>query len=303
MFYSEESEFLEEIAQNVFEKLNPTAEIGIHKLQLDIVNLLCKQPWGIRTLGIMGMSGIGKTTLTRALHHRMSSGYDASCFIENFHSRYNKTRLESLPDDFLCMTPMEVFDLNNSGSELCHRQKRVLVVLDDVRNAQDAKSFLGAADQFGQGSLIIISARDKSVLEQCQMNEIYEFKGLNDEDALKLFTRCAFGTGVIEQKLLDLSTRMIESSDGNPSALISYAKELKGKTVTEMELALPEICHNAHLKLFEGSVHMVDACSNTMKKTSFCIISYGNDFEHSVLVCHILIHIYEMCIWRFLRMS
>ncbi|KAG7532641.1 P-loop containing nucleoside triphosphate hydrolase [Arabidopsis thaliana x Arabidopsis arenosa] len=283
--FCEESEVVEEISEAIFEILNPTEEIGIHSRQLDIENLLCKQPWGIRTIGIFGKPGIGKTILARAVFRRMGGGYDATYFVKDFHTKHSEKGLEPLPSDFLCLIPMEEFDLNNSGSEPCHRRKRVLVVLDDVQNAQDAMSFLGAVDQFAPGSLIIITSRDKSVLEQCQMNEIYELKGLSDEDALKLLTRCAFGSGVIEQNLLDLSMRVIESSDGNPSTLISYAEELKGKKMAEMESALLKICHDAqdHQTRFEGPVHIIDVCINTLKNPSFCLISYGNDYEHAVL--------------------
>ncbi|KFK22778.1 hypothetical protein AALP_AAs40503U000100 [Arabis alpina] len=171
-----ESEFQEEIARDVFEKLYPTEEIGIQSIILDIEDLLCKQPWGVRTI------------------------------------------------------------------EPSYRKKRVIIALDDVRKAQDAKSFLGEFDKFGLGSLIILTSRDKRILQDCQMSEIYELKGLNDKDALKLFTRCAFGKDVIEENLLNDSVKAIECCKGNPSTLRLDAKEFKGKATIEKELVLPDVC-------------------------------------------------------------
>ncbi|AED95220.1 Disease resistance protein (TIR-NBS-LRR class) [Arabidopsis thaliana] len=257
---SEESEFVEEIVEDVYELLNPTEEIRIHSRQLDIQNLLCKQQWGLRTLGILGKPGIGKTTLARAVFRRMVGGYDASHFVKDFHTRYSEMTLEPLPAHFLCMTQVEEFDLNNSGSEQCHRQKRVLIVLDDVRNEQDAMSFLGEIDQFGPGSLIIITSRDRQVLEKCHLNEIYELNGLNGEDARKLFTRCAFGKDVIVKNLPMI---VIKGFEGNPSALRSYANKFKGKT-TEDSMRI----------LFK------DAVFNTKKNTSMCIYSNIAIHEH-----------------------
>ncbi|CAN8246043.1 unnamed protein product [Cochlearia groenlandica] len=258
---SEESKFLEEIVQGVFERLYPTSEIGINKQQSEIYNLLCKQPWGVRTLGISGESGIGKTTLTRAIHRQvLSSCYDESFVFEDFHSSYNsQERLEPLHDKFLCTTPMEDFDLNNQDLKPPrHRQKRVSLAIDDVRNAKDVESFLGGFDRFASGSLIIITSRDKRVLEECHVNEIYELQGLSDEDALKLFTRYVFEDIVdIEPKLLDLATRMVQCRGGNPTTIISYAKELKGKTTTEIEAALLEICHD-------------HSCIDTKENTPLC---------------------------------
>ncbi|XP_010494628.1 PREDICTED: probable WRKY transcription factor 16 [Camelina sativa] len=218
---------MEEIARDVFEKLYPTEEIGIHRRQVDIENLLCNQSWGLRTLGIFGEPGIGKTTLARAVFRRMPGGYDVSCFIQDFHEEYSEKRLGPvLSEEYLGETPVEKFDLNPSPSEPSHRRKRVLIALDDVRNAKDAESFLGGG--FGPGSLIIIISRDKQVLDQFGVNEIYEVRGLNQEDSMKLYTRCAFGKDVTEQNLLEFSMKEIKCANGNP--LTIRAQALKRKT-------------------------------------------------------------------------
>ncbi|KAF3508156.1 hypothetical protein F2Q69_00000736 [Brassica cretica] len=81
---SSDSELVEETVRNVFAKLSPTERIGIYSRLLEIENLLCEQPWDIRSLGIWGMPGIGKTTLAKALFEQIHCDYDASCFIENF---------------------------------------------------------------------------------------------------------------------------------------------------------------------------------------------------------------------------
>ncbi|CAF1991134.1 unnamed protein product [Brassica oleracea var. botrytis] len=221
-----EYKFMKEIARDVCEKLYPTEEIGIHRRQEEIENLLCKQPWGVRTLGIFGKPGIGKTTLAIALFRHMSGGYDASCLIKDFDTKYNEKRLTALDTDYLSETPMEKFDLNCIDSKPILRKKRVLIALDDVQNAPDAKSFLGGFDKFGPGSLIIITSQNKQVLEECQMSEFYNLKGLNDDETLELFTRCAFGNIVIEENLMDLSKKEIQSS----------------KKMVEMVSTLPDVC-------------------------------------------------------------
>ncbi|CAH8333564.1 unnamed protein product [Eruca vesicaria subsp. sativa] len=220
-----EYEFMKEIARDVCEKLYPMEEIGIHRRQEEIENLLCEQPWGVRTLGIFGKPGIGKTTLAIALFRHMSGGYDASCLITDFDTKYNEKRLVTIDPDYLSETPVEKFDLNCNDLKPILRKKRVLIVLDGVRNAPDAKSFLGGFDKFGPGSLIIITSQTKKVLEECEVSEFYELKGLNDEEALELFTKGAFGNIVIEENLMDLSK-----------------KEIKSKTMVEMVSTLPDVC-------------------------------------------------------------
>ncbi|XP_023637102.1 protein DA1-related 4-like [Capsella rubella] len=265
-----EYEFQEDIARDVFEKLYPTEEIGIYERQLEIENLLCKQPWAIYTLGICGKHGIGKTTLVRAIFRRICSDYDASCFNKDFQTGYNGMGPKSLSLEYLSETPMETFGQSSSDSEPTYRKKRVIVVLDDVQKVQSAKSFLGGFDKFGRGSLIIITSRDRKVLEQCQMNEIYELKGLNDKDALKLVTRYAYGKDVIEENHLEYLP-MIKRFDGNPLALRKYAEELKGHAMADMGPLLPNVS-----TVFMNSQEL--SCGEVEKQTD-THISYETDHE------------------------
>ncbi|KAL0692986.1 hypothetical protein Bca4012_060166 [Brassica carinata] len=241
----EESELIEEIAKNVSEKLNPTGNIGIHTRLGELENLLCKQPWGFRSIGILGERGIGKTTFVEAVFRRMCDGYD----ISRFFIGCNNKIIEPFSDEDFQEIPMEKFDLNHQDTGPCHRRKRLLLVLDGLQNAPDADSFLRGFNRFGPGSLLIITSSEREVLEKCRLNEIYELKGLNDEDALKLFTRCAFGKDVIDEELRTLSVSEIERCDGNPSTIRSHAEKTKIKMKTiYMESALARICHISSLR-------------------------------------------------------
>ncbi|KAF8117268.1 hypothetical protein N665_0012s0268 [Sinapis alba] len=235
---SMESELIEEIVNNVSEKLNPTRNIGIHTRSRELENLLCNQPWGFRSIGILGTPGIGKTTFVEAVFRRMSDGYD----ISRFFMGCNNNIIEPFSDEDFQEIPMEKFDLNHQDTGPCHRPKRLLLVLDGFQNAQDAESFLCGFNRFGPGSLLIITSSDREVLEHYHLNEIYELKGLNDEDALKLFTRCAFGEDVIDEKLRKFWMSKIKRCGGNPSNIRSQAEKImkrRMKTLIDnMELTL-----------------------------------------------------------------
>ncbi|KAJ4888714.1 Disease resistance protein (NBS class) family [Raphanus sativus] len=257
-FYCREAaELIEKIAKNVFEKLNPTENIGTHKQLRVLENLLCKQPWGFRSIGILGKPGIGKTTFVEAAFRRMRDGYDVHFIIE-----CNNKIIEHFSDEDFQEILVEKFDLNNQDAGPCHRRKRLLLVLDGLQNAQDAEYFLCGFNRFGPGSLLIITSSDRKVLEQCHVNEIYELKGLNDEDALKLFTRCVFGKDVIDEELRKLSVSEIERCEGNPSTIRSHAEKMKRKRMKTIDIESALSKHNVSMTLkqsFSTGAHKYQA--------------------------------------------
>ncbi|XP_009109322.2 disease resistance protein RRS1 isoform X1 [Brassica rapa] len=234
-----ECELVEEIVKDVYEKLLPAEQIGISLRLLEIEHLLCKQPWGIRRLGIWGMPGIGKTTLAKAVFDQISGGYEAFFFIKHFDKAFNEKGLHCLLEEHFGNILMDLPRVCSSitrpsfpGDILS--KKRTLVVLDDVQNPLVAESFLGGFHWFGPGSLIIITSRDKQVFRHCQINHVYEVQSLNENEALQLFSHHAIGENIREKKFMKLSMEVIDYASGNPLALSYYGKELKGKKLSEM---------------------------------------------------------------------
>ncbi|XP_024010948.1 probable WRKY transcription factor 16 isoform X2 [Eutrema salsugineum] len=267
-----DSKLVEEIVRDVNERLLHMGRIGIDSKVVDLENMINKQPLGIRCVGIWGMPGIGKTTLARAVFDQVSGGFDACCFIEDDDKATDENRLyRSLVEQLVKDQP------GNSGTitKLKLRRdklknKRVLVVLDDVRNPVVVESFLEGFDWFGPESLVIITSRDKQVFRLCRINEIYEVQGLNEQEALKLFKLCASIEDMREPNLHKLLMKLIKHANGNPLALSTYGRELTGKKrPPEMETALLELKERPPFKFVKAI------------KSSYCTL---NDSEKNIFL-------------------
>ncbi|KAM1265444.1 hypothetical protein ACFX2J_035135 [Malus domestica] len=147
------------------------------------------------TVGIWGMGGVGKTTLAETLFRKLSSKFDASCFLKNV--RENSEKPDGL--DHLVKTLFkeilkeEVSLPVESTFQERLRRTKVLIVLDDVSDSMQLERLAGSPLRFGTGSRIIITTRDRGKLGQTvQEDNIYKVDGLQPDDALQLFCSRAF---------------------------------------------------------------------------------------------------------------
>ena len=115
--------------------------------------------------------------------------------------------------------------------------KKVLIVLDDVDKIEQLKELAGGHDWFGFGSKIIITTRDKHLLNAHQV-EIYKMKMLSDSESLKLFCQNAFKSGSPPSDCKCLINRAIGYAKGLPLALKIIGSNLIGKDLNEWKSAL-----------------------------------------------------------------
>ncbi|ESQ38169.1 hypothetical protein EUTSA_v10028756mg [Eutrema salsugineum] len=190
--WDNESKMIEEIANDVLVKLDLTLSkgfedfVGIEDHVAEMSSLLRLESEQVRMVGIWGSSGIGKTTIARALFSRLSRHFQGSVFIDSaFISRCKKNYHKANPDDYNMKLHLqrtflsEIFGkrdikmdhIGAMGERLKHL--KLLIVLDDLDDQVVLDALAGRTQWFGRGSRIIAITKDKHLLRAHGIKYIY----------------------------------------------------------------------------------------------------------------------------------
>ena len=219
--------------------------VGIESRVMEMLDLyLVEGSGGVRFVGICGMGGMGKTTLALEIYERISGGFEASSFIADVREKTKNHHLVSLQEQLLSnilkgsrKNISNVFEgINVIGNRL--RNKKVLIVLDDVDGEEQLEALVGNHDWFGSGSRIIVTSRDSHLLRRRGMDDIYTVKRLNNNDALWLFSWRAFKKPYPEENYVDLSKDLVNYANGLPLALKVLGSVLFEKRIDEWKSTL-----------------------------------------------------------------
>ncbi|CAN6684977.1 unnamed protein product [Malus baccata var. baccata] len=175
------------------------------------------------TVGIWGMGGIGKTTLAETVFHRLSSKFEASCFVKNVRENSEKADgLNHLEKTLLKeILKEEGLSIGSNGVRDRLSRTKVLIVLDDVSSSMQMERLAGSRLRFGTGSRIIITTRDRGTFgKTVEEDNIYKVEVLKSNDAVQLFNSRAFkdnSTCRIDYK--ELVEKAVAYAKGVPLAL------------------------------------------------------------------------------------
>ncbi|CAM6096421.1 unnamed protein product [Calypogeia fissa] len=182
-------------------------------------------------LGIVGMGGIGKTTIAKELFNTISQQYEYTCFVDNVKNIPPHELTDWILNHFL-RNGTRVAQNSLQWSHL--EKKKTLITMDDVAAESHVRS-LPRLDHFGNGSRLIFTTRDQGVLSTSPECEIYEVDFLNFDEANKLFCKHSFEQEGIPGDLKETNDhleenvkRVVQKCDGLPLTLEVIGSYLRG---------------------------------------------------------------------------
>ncbi|CAH1421478.1 unnamed protein product [Lactuca virosa] len=203
----------------------------------------------VRMIGIKGIGGGGKTTLARAIFDQIAIQFEGKSFIENVREVSNaslfglKTLQNQVLSDVLNDKDFRVSSVYD-GKHMVKRMlrdKKVLVVLDDVDHIDQLEALASEPNWFKPGSRIIITTRDEQVLVAHRVKFIHDVNLLSDKEASFLFNGYAFGGEIPIQGYEDLSRQVVRYAAGLPLTIKVLGSFLCGKNEPEWIDALDRL--------------------------------------------------------------
>ncbi|XP_059428977.1 TMV resistance protein N-like [Corylus avellana] len=255
--------------------------VGIKPRVEEIMALLSIELDEVRFLGIWGMGGIGKTTLSKAIYEEVSHKFDASCFIEETRS----LSLVDLQKHLISHILKErEIDICNPSKEIRSRLRtqKIFIILDDV-DGEKLEALAKRHDWFGQGSRIIITSRDQHLLSE-YVDKIYEVKVLNHAEALKLFSLKAFKKPHPEKKFEQLSEEIVNYANGLPLAINVFGKLSRGRELKKLESVRDLLRENPNAEILDRLKISYHELENSQQNLFLDIACFFNgEFKKEVI--------------------
>ena len=147
-------------------------------------------------VGVVGMGGIGKTTLVKAFYRKKTTmNFEAKSILFDLYKSKDvldcqRRLLQDIVKDGHYDDPPRDIEEGKALLQKFLPEKRILIVLDDV--GEDSIDYLiPEGVQLNKQSKVIVTSRNWSILEN-HVDEKLDMQLLGSSEAMELFCRCAF---------------------------------------------------------------------------------------------------------------
>ncbi|KAH0756934.1 hypothetical protein KY290_020427 [Solanum tuberosum] len=211
-----------------------------------IDQLLDKHESELDVISIVGMPGLGKTTLAKKVYNNtlVASHFNvrAWCTVSQ---KYNKSKV--LGEILRQVTASEKKESEDDLAEklrVALYDKRYLIVLDDVWDIATGEMLITCFPKVERGNRVILTSRSSEVgLKVKCRSDLLRLQLLTLGKSWELFEKMVFGEGSCPAELLDVGHQIVEKCQGLPLAVVLIAGVIVRGMKKEKDLWL-KIHHN-----------------------------------------------------------
>ncbi|AES76172.1 putative TIR domain, P-loop containing nucleoside triphosphate hydrolase [Medicago truncatula] len=244
-----EYKFIENIVKDISDKINRVFlhvakyPVGLESRVQQVKLLLDKGSKDeVLMVGLYGTGGMGKSTLAKAIYNFVADQFEGVCFLHNVRENSAHNNLKHLQEELLSKTVrvnIKLGDVSEGIPIIKERlsRKKILLILDDVDKLEQLEALAGGLDWFGCGSRVIITTRDKHLLNCHGIEITYAVKGLYGTEALELLRWMAFRDNV-PSGYEEILSRAVSYASGLPLVIEVVASNLFGKSIEKWKSTL-----------------------------------------------------------------
>ncbi|KAL5193470.1 Disease resistance protein RPM1 [Glycine soja] len=231
--------------------LDEAEVVGLEDTRDELIGWLVEGPAERTVISVVGMGGLGKTTLAGRVfnNQKVISHFDYHAWITVSQSYTVEGLMRNLLKN-LCKEKMG--DLLEGISEMDRdslidevrnhlKQKRYVVIFDDVWSVELWGQIENAMFDNNNGSRILVTTRMEGVVNSCKKSpsdQVHKLEPLTKQESMELFCKMAFrchNNGRCPEELKKISTDFVEKCKGLPLAIVAIASLLSGKEKTPFE--------------------------------------------------------------------
>ncbi|KAK3430274.1 hypothetical protein EUGRSUZ_E01804, partial [Eucalyptus grandis] len=292
-------EFIKEVVKNVLTELKtaylevPDCLVDVDRHVDEIMRLIGAHNPETKIVGIHGIGGMEKTTLAKIVYNQLSKDFSDCCFLSNI----RETEITRLQNQLiLTILRRQHSDIHNimEGKKVLGqrlRNKKVLLLLDDTDKASQLDALVRNHEWFGKGSKIIITTRDRGILNMPTLVDgTYELIDMDFNDSLQLFSKHAFKRDYPIDQYIFHSERAVKICGGFPLALEAIGSLLSRKSIEEWDAILNELEEFPHEVVQRKLMTSIDALNENQRKIFLNVACFFIGYDKRIVM-----HMWESC--------
>ncbi|CAN4080382.1 unnamed protein product [Withania somnifera] len=209
--------------------------VGFDEEAQKVIKRLCEgSAESLETIPVVGMPGLGKTTLARKIYNDSKLSYEFFSIIWVYVGQQYKIKdiflniLKSFKKRIEEYLNEDVDTLAKLISDSMSSIGRCLIVLDDVWAAGVIDDVKKVFPENNKGHRIMMTTRDRYLATYANPDP-HDLKFLEDKESFDLLVKRVFGKGSCPDELLGHGDKIARSCGGVPLAVVVIAGALRGR--------------------------------------------------------------------------